>query len=120
MSSAACLNFLHPRYKKDLLGAFRNLQALGYVEIITSAATHAYLPLVSINKSAVRAQITLGVAHYRQVFEQPPAGFWLPECGYFPGVDSLLIAASPKMRSRCQGFLTGKGRSIYQFLLPSG
>src|SRR6516162_2917965 len=35
------------RYRKDLLGAFQRLQALGCVEILASAATHAYLPLLT-------------------------------------------------------------------------
>src|SRR4029077_296646 len=38
--------FVH-RYRKNLLAAFRRLQTLGYIEIMASAATHAYLPLLS-------------------------------------------------------------------------
>lgn len=78
------------RYDRDLVQAFRRLQDLGYVEIIASAATHGYLPLLSINPSAVRTQIRVGVGHYRQIFGQNPKGFWLPECGYYPGVDQFL------------------------------
>ena len=81
--------FVH-RYKKNLLDAFQRLQTLGYLEIIASAATHAYLPLLSVNETDVRAQIKVGVEHYRQTFAQEPKGFWLPECGYFPGLDALL------------------------------
>src|SRR5262249_39686552 len=39
-------------YGKDLLEQFRRLQALGYIDIMASAATHAYLPLL-VNESAV-------------------------------------------------------------------
>ena len=78
------------RYKKNLLGAFQKFQTLGYVEILASAATHAYLPLLSVNETAVRAQIKVGVEHYRRIFGQAPNGFWLPECGYFPGLDAFL------------------------------
>jgi 1,4-alpha-glucan branching enzyme len=81
--------FVH-RYRKNLLGAFRRFQAMGYIEIMASAATHGYLPLLSVNKTSVRAQIKVGIEHYRQVFGRKPAGFWLPECGYFPGVDDFL------------------------------
>ena len=84
--------FVH-RYRKKLLDAFRRLQRLGYIEIMASAATHAYLPLLSVNEAAVRAQIKVGTEHYRQVFGKTPAGFWLPECGYFPGVDDFLDEA---------------------------
>jgi 1,4-alpha-glucan branching enzyme len=83
--------FVH-RYRKNLLAAFRRLQALGYVEIMASAATHGYLPLLTINKGAVRAQVKVGVEHYRQIFGLDPRGFWLPECGYAPGLDAYLDA----------------------------
>lgn len=78
------------RYHKNLLDVFRRLQALGYIDIMASAATHAYLPLLSVNETAVRAQIKVGIEHYRQVFQRMPTGFWLPECGYFPGLDAFL------------------------------
>ncbi|MBZ5579782.1 MAG: glycogen synthase GlgA [Acidobacteriia bacterium] len=81
--------FVH-RYRNDLVRAFRRFQELGKVEVIASAATHGYLPLLSVNESAVRAQIGVGVQHYQQVFGRKPKGFWLPECGYYPGVDRLL------------------------------
>jgi 1,4-alpha-glucan branching enzyme len=78
------------RYSKNLLNGFRHFQDLGKIEIIASAATHGYLPLLSVNEPAVRTQVRVGVEHYRQVFSRRPSGFWLPECGYYPGVDRLL------------------------------
>ncbi|NVM20772.1 MAG: DUF1957 domain-containing protein [Desulfobacterales bacterium] len=78
------------RYDRNLVQAFKRLQELGKVEIIASAATHGYLPLLSVNASSVRAQIRVGIEHYEQVFGRKPKGFWLPECGYYPGVDELL------------------------------
>jgi 1,4-alpha-glucan branching enzyme len=78
------------RYDRNLIRAFRRLQDLGKVEIIASAATHGYLPLLSVCTSAVRAQIRVGVEHFERVFGRRPKGFWLPECGYYPGVEELL------------------------------
>jgi 1,4-alpha-glucan branching enzyme len=78
------------RYDRNLVEAFKRFQELGKVEIIASAATHGYLPLLSVDTSAVRAQIRVGVEHYQQVFGRRPKGFWLPECGYYRGVDELL------------------------------
>jgi len=49
------------RYDQDLVQAFKRLQELGKLEIIASAATHGYLPLLSVNKSAVRTQIRVGI-----------------------------------------------------------
>jgi len=78
------------RYDKNIVRAFRRLQKTGKVEILASAATHGYLPLLSMNTSAVRSQIELGIEIYRNLFGQPPKGFWLPECGYAPGIDQIL------------------------------
>jgi len=72
------------RYNRDLIGAFRHLQDEGHIEIITSAATHGYLPLLGLD-SSVRAQVGLGVATYQRHFGRKPSGFWLPECAYRPG-----------------------------------
>jgi 1,4-alpha-glucan branching enzyme len=78
------------RYQMNLAGALQRYQQTGKVEVIASAATHGYLPLLSVSESAVRAQIRVGVEHYRQTFGREPKGFWLPECGYYPGVDRVL------------------------------
>lgn len=71
------------RYGRDLIGAFRRLQDEGNVDIITSAATHAYLPLLE-RDSSIYAQLKTGVESYRRHFGRAPRGIWLPECGYRP------------------------------------
>jgi 1,4-alpha-glucan branching enzyme len=81
--------FVNP-YQKDLVAGFKKFMDLGKVEIIASAATHAYLPLLSVVPSSVRAQISFGIRHYEEVFGRKPRGFWLPECGYYPGVEDIL------------------------------
>ncbi|VAW40099.1 Glycogen branching enzyme, GH-57-type, archaeal, partial [hydrothermal vent metagenome] len=78
------------RYNKNLVQAFKRLQDLGRIEIIASAATHGYLPLLAANSSTVRAQIRIGTAYYQQLFDRAPQGFWLPECGYCSTIDKLL------------------------------
>lgn len=78
------------RYEKNLIQVFARLQEAGKIEVLASAATHGYLPLLSVNASAVRAQIRVGIESYREMFGRRPKGFWLPECGYYPGVDELL------------------------------
>ncbi len=37
------------------------------------------------------AQIAVAVAHHRRHFGRDPAGIWLPECGYYPGLEQLLV-----------------------------
>ncbi len=80
----------HRFYKRNLVRAFGRLEALGKIEIIASAATHGYLPILSVNPAAVRTQIRLGVEHHLRLFGRRPRGFWLPECGYSPGMDRML------------------------------
>lgn len=82
----------HERYKRDLVAAFRRLQDHGVLEIVTCGATHGFLPLMQIHPEAVRAQITVAVNHYRHHFGRDPVGIWLPECGYYPGVERFLAA----------------------------
>jgi 1,4-alpha-glucan branching enzyme len=81
------------RWHGDLIAAFRRLEQAGRVELITCGATHGYLPLLSENWLAARAQVLVAVAHHRRFFGELPRGFWLPECGYFPGLDEVLAEA---------------------------
>lgn len=78
------------RYKKNLIKAFKKFQDMGRLEIITCPATHAYLPLIRMNPHAVKAQIDIAVEHYQKVFGRKPKGIWLPECGYYPGLEETL------------------------------
>ncbi len=86
----------HQRYQRDLVGAFARLQEAGILEIITSAATHGFLPLMEADPTAARAQIQLGVETYRKHLGQNPVGFWLPECGFAPGQDRFLFDSGIK------------------------
>ncbi len=81
------------RYGRDLTQAFKGFQDRGALEIITCAATHGFLPLISRTESVVRGQIVTAVRHYERVMGRKPVGIWLPECGYFPGVDRFLKEA---------------------------
>jgi 1,4-alpha-glucan branching enzyme len=81
-------------YGRDLVGAFRKFQDLGKLEIITTAATHALLPLLAGHPPSVRAQILVARDHYRECFGCDPRGIWLPECAYFEGVEAFLQEAN--------------------------
>jgi 1,4-alpha-glucan branching enzyme len=78
------------RYRRDLVGAFRRLEEAGRLELLTCGATHGFLPLMQMYPEAARAQIAVAATHHRRHFGRNPAGIWLPECGYYPGVDELL------------------------------
>lgn len=74
------------RLNFSILEGFRRLQDSGAIEVITSAATHGYLPLLGLDE-CVRAQIALGVQTYCNFFGCRPRGFWLPECAYRPAYE---------------------------------
>ncbi|MBI4582489.1 MAG: DUF1957 domain-containing protein [Planctomycetes bacterium] len=83
----------HERLGGELVGAFRRLQDLGRVELIASAATHSFLPHLRPVPTSVRAQVEVGKESYLRAFGCEPAGFWLPECGFYPGLDGLIAEA---------------------------
>jgi 1,4-alpha-glucan branching enzyme len=71
------------RHDRDLLSAFRSL---GRVELWTSAATHALLPLLA-TEAGLRLQLATGVASHVRRFGDFGGGLWLPECAYAPGLE---------------------------------
>jgi 1,4-alpha-glucan branching enzyme len=77
------------KYGRNLVQAFKKFQDLGKLEIITCGATHGFLPLMT-NPNAVRAQIQVAVEQHTKHLGRPPRGIWLPECGYFEGLDAFL------------------------------
>jgi 1,4-alpha-glucan branching enzyme len=77
-------------YQCNILSGFADLEASGHLELITTAATHAFLPLYSEYPAAVNAQISLAVQSHINHFKKRPKGFWLPECGYWPGLEEYL------------------------------
>ncbi|MGD0487541.1 MAG: 1,4-alpha-glucan branching protein domain-containing protein [Syntrophorhabdales bacterium] len=91
-------------YRQNLLAAFRQFQEEGQIEIIVSAATHAYLPLLRLD-SSINAQIGQGVATYRKHFSREPAGMWLPECAYRPESVPPEGRPRPPVRRGLEAFL---------------
>jgi 1,4-alpha-glucan branching enzyme len=78
------------KYERDITRGFDYFYKRGKLELLATAATHAYLPLYMQHPPAVRSQIQLGVEEHTRVFGKAPRGFWLPECGYAPGLEEYL------------------------------
>ncbi len=76
------------RFDRDIVGAFADLARTGHVEILTSAATHGYLPL--LDERTVHLQLATGRRTTRQLIGIEPTGIWLPECAYRPGLERIL------------------------------
>lgn len=102
-----------------LLDLFADLAGTGRLEIMASAATHGYLPLLHVNPKAVEAQIALGIEAYRHFFYRDPTGFWLPECGFAPGIDDIFAAYGIRyVITDSHGILHAEPRPRYSVYAP--
>ncbi|HYH60751.1 MAG TPA: hypothetical protein VD766_02690, partial [Solirubrobacterales bacterium] len=70
------------------LRAFQEAEREGRISVMTSSATHAVLPLLATD-SARNLQLDVANRSHRRRFGEP-AGLWLPECAYEPGLEDLI------------------------------
>lgn len=77
------------RYGRDVVAQFRRLCQGGHIDVLTSAATHGYLPLLARDSSRY-AQLQVGRQTSRRHLQGRSQGVWLPECAYRPGLEELL------------------------------
>src|SRR5213083_3571637 len=105
----AKVDFLE-KYNRDLLAALKRLQESNRIEIIVSAATHGYLPLLGRDES-IEAQLGIGITSYRRRFGRRPRGIWLPECAYRPGStwSRPVGPARAWLRPGIEAFLSNQG-----------
>lgn len=85
-----CREVFVNQYQNNLVNGFRRFFDTGKLELITCGATHGFLPLMTSNWNAVKAQVEIGCRQFERHFGRRPRGIWLPECGYAPGVDEVL------------------------------
>jgi 1,4-alpha-glucan branching enzyme len=105
------LRTLKERFRGSLIGAARALQDAGQIEVLTSAATHGYLPLLS-RDSSVHGQIAVGVQSYRRHFGRAPRAIWLPECAYRPAYRTGPQPDAP-VRPGIEAFLANAGLRLF-------
>jgi 1,4-alpha-glucan branching enzyme len=107
------------RYKRNIVTAFKNLQDMGKLEIVTCGATHGFFPLMDASKESVRAQIRVAASHYESVFGRKARGIWLPECGYHPGHEEYLKEVGIRyFFTDTHGILHGTPRPKYGVFAP--
>lgn len=106
-------------YGRDLLTAFAQLQTDGVLELITTAATHGFLPLLKTETTAVRAQLLVGAQTFQSLLGRPARGVWLPECGYYPGLEGLLEEAGYSyFFTDAHGILNASPKPYYGLAAP--
>jgi 1,4-alpha-glucan branching enzyme len=82
--------FFTERCERNILKAFSYYQKKGNLEVLTTAATYAFLPFYLPYPEAIQAQIEVALASHRGYFGGHPQGFWLPELGWTPRLDRYL------------------------------
>lgn len=75
---------------KNIIGAFRELELNGFVEISTCTATHGMPAELESVPDALDSQITLAARVHHRIFGDRPTGIWLAENSIFPGIDRFL------------------------------
>jgi 1,4-alpha-glucan branching enzyme len=104
---------------RDLVGAFARFQELGMLEIITTAATHALLPLLASHPPSLRAQVFAARDDYRNCFGRDPRGIWLPECAYVEGIEAVLKEANLRwFITDAHGILHARPQPRYALFAP--
>jgi 1,4-alpha-glucan branching enzyme len=117
-SFQAAHQLFEKEYGRNLLKAFRELQELHALEIITCPATHALLPFVS-KVEAQRAQLCIARDVCQNYFGKAPRGLWLAECGYEPKLDLLIRQAGfDYLILDAHGLLFGTPRPPYGIFAP--
>ncbi len=86
----ADLDDLLNRYEGNVVREFARFAHKGSIELLATAATHAFLPNYRSFPEIVRTQVELGIETHQKYFYEMPRGFWLPECGYYEGLDRIL------------------------------
>ena len=69
------------KISRDIPKAYAKFSESGSLEILSSAATHGYYPLL-LEDASVRAQIRAGLGSSEKILGFKPKGVWIPECAY--------------------------------------
>ncbi len=78
------------RCKKNILKEFLSLEKAGKLNLLTCVGTHPFLPAYQSDPASIRDQLDITIKCFERAFGRKPLGVWIPECGYFPHLDSYL------------------------------
>jgi 1,4-alpha-glucan branching enzyme len=111
------------RINRDIAGQFAQRFREGHIQVLTSNATHAYMPLL-LNDQMITAQLACGTMtsekHFGGGASPKLRGMWLPECAYRPTWEHWRPAAlydNPRYRPGLEHFIADAG--ITHFFVDS-
>jgi 1,4-alpha-glucan branching enzyme len=96
---------------RDIPGEYGKRCREGHVQILTSNATHAYMPLL-LNDQAIKAQMSAGTLSSKKHLGFAPRGMWLPECAYRPTWDHWMPSVlydNARYRPGLENFVAAAG-----------
>ncbi|MGH7214849.1 MAG: 1,4-alpha-glucan branching protein domain-containing protein, partial [Tepidisphaeraceae bacterium] len=99
------------RIGRDIPKEFAQRFREGHIQILTSNATHAYMPLL-LNDEMLRAQMSAGTTTSERILGIKPRGMWLPECAYRPTWDHWMPAVlydNARSRAGLEYFIAAAG-----------
>ena len=86
----ALIDFWERDCKCEIVPTLKRLEKAGKLSLLTCVGTHPFLPAYQSDTEAVRLQLGVTVRAFEEAFGRKPRGLWLPECGYYEGLDSIL------------------------------
>jgi 1,4-alpha-glucan branching enzyme len=99
------------RINRDIPAEFAQRFKEGHIQILTSNATHCYMPLV-LNDQMLRAQMICGTETSQRHLGVKPRGMWLPECAYRPHWEHWMPSVlfdNPRNRRGVEEFIAEAG-----------
>ncbi len=99
------------RIDRDIPAQFAARHAEGHLQLLTSAISHGYLPLL-LNDQMIRGQLRAGAAVTRKHLHVDSHGVWLPECAYRPTWEHWLpsvLGGELRRRPGLETFLAAEG-----------
>lgn len=99
------------RINRDIPSEFAARFREGHIQLLTSNATHCYMPMV-LNDQMLNAQMSCGTLASKKHLGVMPRGMWLPECAYRPHWEHWLPAVlydNPRNRPGIESFIAAAG-----------
>ncbi|MDH5559218.1 MAG: DUF1957 domain-containing protein [Deltaproteobacteria bacterium] len=82
--------FYNHDLQKNMIGAFRELELQGFLEISTCTATHGMPAVLESTPDSLKTQVALACRSHHRIFGDRPRGIWPAENSFFPGMEHFL------------------------------